>query len=29
VVLGSLALNANGTLPSLGVEQGVIPPFWG
>ena len=27
VVLGSIALSANGTLPSIGVEQGVFPPY--
>ena len=29
VVLGSIALSANGTLPYIGGEQGVFPPFLG
>jgi hypothetical protein len=29
IVLGSIALSANGALPYIGVEQGVFPPYWG
>jgi hypothetical protein len=28
VVLGSLTIAGNGSLPYTGIEQGVFPPFW-